>query len=422
MAQDIPKEMQLMDIKNNIYAQLSKNGQIDKIQAMITSLAMQSIPEEESMETINQKASLKEEMAHQVGIDRLSIVLDYLNSLGLSYTSKILEIESGIRRLNTALTNKDELARKYNTLTKNSVLHGLISRENKESLSISNTQTDNNTSPGTNSVQNPKSKETEFYISNWENRTFERINQVEGQMVAIEDLKKCKIYIYDALDSLTMDACIDCELIIAGCEGSVFIRECKNTKITAACKQLRIRDSARCQVYLFTSTDPVIETSHHIDFYPFNVKLPKLVSIMKQCKLDPSCNRFVHVYDFSKEDQTIVQPHVTVHYPTPHLSIQSHGIHHGTPIAPREIEMLISGKLQPALSSEAVAKGHDIKTGGQVWKNSQSKLLQALKSNTPLMHNPDKVQDFNDNELKITRSSSSKYSSYSDFEDSGDEF
>lgn len=61
---------------------------------------------------------------------------------------------------------------------------------------------------------------------------------------------------------------------MGACCSSVFVRNCSNCTFTVACKQLRTRDCVDCTFYLYSMTEPVIETSTRMFFAPFNGGYP----------------------------------------------------------------------------------------------------------------------------------------------------
>jgi len=60
------------------------------------------------------------------------------------------------------------------------------------------------------------------------------------------------------------------KVFVAGSSESVFVRDCSNCVFTIACKQLRTRDCVNCTFYLYSKTEPIIETSRGMKFAPFN--------------------------------------------------------------------------------------------------------------------------------------------------------
>jgi protein XRP2 len=214
----------------------------------------------------------------------------------------------------------------------------------------------------------PKSVDTLYELSRWKGKEFLRYNQITGQQIQLEYLEDCKVYVLDALDSMYVDDCQGGELFVSACEGSIFLRNCKNMTVSVACKQLRLRDCEHLDIRLFATTDPVVEMSHHIVIKPFNVRAPGLTEAFRKAKLDPAINRFVHVYDFTAEDPKLPRPHFTVLFPEHGLTMQSVCVDVGVPEAPDDIEALLHGKLEPAPSSESGQnKSMNIKTGAAAW-------------------------------------------------------
>lgn len=228
-----------------------------------------------------------------------------------------------------------------------------------------------------------QAQDSTYFVSMWRGRTVTRVGEVSGEQVQLEYLQDCKVLILDPLDSATVDDCEGGEFIIAACEGSVFLRNCKNMTVHVACKQLRLRDCEGVEVHLFTTTDPVVEMSHHIVFLPFHVRLPLLEEHFKSAKLDAAVNRFVHVYDFTKDDTSLPLPHFTVRFPHHGVAMEDRCGEFGHPNCPTEIEDLLEGRLMPAASSEAGPnKSHDIKTGVAVWNSEGDTTGAATISGT----------------------------------------
>ena len=71
--------------------------------------------------------------------------------------------------------------------------------------------------------------------------------------------------------------------------------------MTAACKQLRVRDCFDCIFYLYSKTEPIIETSKGIKFAPFNGAYPDHAKHMAAGGLIPAYNLWYAVYDFNDE-------------------------------------------------------------------------------------------------------------------------
>lgn len=392
--------------EKKIRAALESSGEYGKMRAMVMEAALKSLDAssqaDPSRKVFFPSPALTAAKASDEGKLALSLVLDYLNSLGLQHTASVLQIEASLSSvpLPSADTMQERLfhGRHWGhsappspsclaSLLQASLVGGIgtgaaaVEKADKVELeqddapsSVARTNNEEvkekeETSSSDHSEQ--KGQDTTYYISTWRDRTFTRENAVTGQQLQVEFLTDCKVVVLDELDSMTIDDCEGGEIIIAACEGSVFLRNCKNMTVHAACKQLRTRDCEHIQLHLFTSTDPVVEMSHHIDFYPFHLRLPALRSRFTEAHLDPKVNRFVHVYDFTPDEPRPLQPHFVVHYPDHGQQMESRCDTYGTPECPPEIEDLLLLRLLPAASSESGKnKSYDIRAGAAAWASA----------------------------------------------------
>jgi hypothetical protein len=69
-------------------------------------------------------------------------------------------------------------------------------------------------------------------------------------------------------------------------------------------KQLRTRDCSQCNVYLYSLTDPIIETSQQIQFAPFNGAYHGIKQHFEAAHLEPTNNHWSQVYDFNDPDKS----------------------------------------------------------------------------------------------------------------------
>ena len=97
------------------------------------------------------------------------------------------------------------------------------------------------------------------------------------------------------------------------CE-SVFIRDCSNCVITVACKQLRTRDCVDCVFYLYSLTDPIIETSTRCQFAPFNGAYKGIADHFRKAHLEADNNHWKNVFDFNEDEDSdrLPKPHWTL--------------------------------------------------------------------------------------------------------------
>lgn len=425
---------------------LEATGELGKIKAAVMAAGLQALTAEAEAEQSSifyTSIALKE--AKQRNLDAFKVVADWLSDLGLSYTLNVMMLEASLKKQDVAAVDRDAL---LHSLQKNGGASGIssahailpqllvasgaataspvlpvvastaavattastMSKASPTAASSAATATGAPSalsvppaSTSSSSVPTPlavavapkpaskftftkKPEDTKFFIANIEDKSFYRFNEVDGQQVNIDGLKRCKIFILDAIDSMQVDFCEDCELYVSACEGSIFIRDSKNITCHVACKQLRTRDSHHLKVHLFAGTDPVVESSTDVHFYPYNLRAPALIDKFKKSRLDPKCNRFVHVYDFTPN--TAGTPNWTVHYPDHGVSMISVAAHLGAPEAPAEIELLLNGQLAPGASSESGAnKSLDIKSGATSWTGGAAAAApqSSAKPPTPTM-------------------------------------
>ncbi|KEG15102.1 Protein XRP2 [Trypanosoma grayi] len=367
--------------EKRIRERLEISGELGKMRAMIVDAALRAISKDEkaAVDLFVPSPLLKEAKESTQGRQALSIVADYLEYLGLTYTVNVLKQEAGLSA--SALEDKGDLIRELDLRDARGPVLTTLMKQKAGENDVTAKQEDETTksvsvaSPPAVSVAQAApmkaetGEDTTYYLSKWTSRVFYRCGgQVSGQQIQLEYLKDCTVYVLDPLDSITVDDCEGGELIIAACEGSVFLRNCKNMTVHVACKQLRTRDCDHITFHIFASTDPVIESSHHMTFKPFHLRLPGLKSSFKAARLDPKANRFVHVYDFTEDDPKIAKPHYDVIFPNHGLRMTERCQEKGIPECPPEIEDLLEGRLAPASSSESGQnKSYNIKTGAHKW-------------------------------------------------------
>jgi protein XRP2 len=373
-----------------IRQKLEASGQYGKMRAMIMEAALQTVQATSAFESssANNNSGAKAIFAPSAalieakksGVTELSILVEYLRSLGLQYTESVLKMEAGLAAV--PLQSSEELRQRFSVSVPGTCLAALVqgvaapaaqsgvdgvtSPTQQQPVAVVEEPADE--SDAASDHDQPGGEDTTYFISNWRKRHFVRHQQVSGQQVQLDRLTDCQTVVLDELDSMTVDDCEGGELVIAACEGSVFLRNCKNMTVHVACKQLRTRDCEDIDLHIFTTTDPVVEMSHNVHFYPFHLRLPQLCKLFAEARLDPKTNRFVHVYDFTPSVPDLLQPHFQVHFPEHGQVMEDRCASYGTPECPPEVEQLLALQLMPAASSESGKnKSYDIKTGAQIW-------------------------------------------------------
>ncbi|GMH78114.1 hypothetical protein TL16_g07674 [Triparma laevis f. inornata] len=127
---------------------------------------------------------------------------------------------------------------------------------------------------------------------------------LQGQPFDIADCDGVTLLVLDNTDQVQIDNCSNCRIFIAASSESVFIRDCNNCTVTLACKQLRTRDCKNVNFYLYSKTEPIIETSTCMKFAPFNGAYPGHKEAMGRAGLIPEWNLWFGIYDFNDEGRT----------------------------------------------------------------------------------------------------------------------
>jgi protein XRP2 len=388
--------------KQELATRLKASGEYDKMKAMIVASSLQAL-NDEGDDTFKASPELLE--AKAAGNLNFQVVGEWLRALGLNYTFNVLAMESGIDKKVLDAKKKDVAAgvgAGVDGTAQAALLDQLIANkgaapaasaasvpaspaESPKNATSAPAAQQHNVPAGVKmtvlpSTKNPVPKagkkmvdETLYEIYCFDGGEFTRFNQIDDQPLQLAELRNCKIYCYDSVDNVTVDECEDCELIVAACQGSVFIRDSKNMKVTVACKQLRTRDCHEMDVRLYAMTDPVVESSSHIQIRPFNLRLPNLSAKFAKSKLDAAINRFVHIYDFTPDKAGLAQPHFEIVHPNHGLQFEDFGGEIAPVDAPAALEDVFYNRRAPTESSESGAnKSHNIKTGASAWNQQQA--------------------------------------------------
>jgi len=127
---------------------------------------------------------------------------------------------------------------------------------------------------------------------------------VSGQPFDIMNLKDCEVVIADHTEQIQIDACQGCRIYIGACSSSVNIRECTDCTFTMMVQQFRCRDCTNCTFHLFSTTEPIIESSTGLTFGPFNGGYPELAQHMQQAGMEASINKWSLIFDFNDPAKT----------------------------------------------------------------------------------------------------------------------
>ena len=121
-----------------------------------------------------------------------------------------------------------------------------------------------------------------------------------GRPFNIIDCRDCQVLLLDHTENVQIDNATGCRIFVGAVSGTVALRSCADCKLTVACKKFRARDCRDCTVYLFCSTEPVIEGSTGLRFGGFNGTYPGHKAAMDAAHLDVRVNKWHLVHDFSE--------------------------------------------------------------------------------------------------------------------------
>uniref|UniRef100_H3GVN0 C-CAP/cofactor C-like domain-containing protein n=1 Tax=Phytophthora ramorum TaxID=164328 RepID=H3GVN0_PHYRM len=161
------------------------------------------------------------------------------------------------------------------------------------------------TSSGSKSTfgKDPTLKREDFIFSNIQTASFlaKLPGTINGQQFIVEDCHNCDIFVLDHCTSVQIDSCINCRIVVGPCESSVFLRDCKRCTVICAVQQFRTRDCEDVDVYLYSATEPIIETSSRLRFACFPLTYFSLSQQFRQAKFSPWNNKWSEIFDFTPD-------------------------------------------------------------------------------------------------------------------------
>ena len=101
----------------------------------------------------------------------------------------------------------------------------------------------------------------------------------------MEESDDCNVYLLDLVASLTVDYCTNCTLVTGLVESSAFIRNCKDCVFVLAVGQFRTRECTNCKFFLYSSTEPIIETSRNLSIGCYTYHYSNMASNFEKVRL-----------------------------------------------------------------------------------------------------------------------------------------
>nr|CUU97561.1 hypothetical transcript [Hymenolepis microstoma] len=107
------------------------------------------------------------------------------------------------------------------------------------------------------------------------------------------------LYIFDYVNTVTVDNCSNCTIVFGAVKTSIFIRYSNYCAILAACQQFRVRDSENISAFIASVSEPIIENSRSIHFAPFLLSYPQVNVQFRSAGLNPFNCSYSSIHDFS---------------------------------------------------------------------------------------------------------------------------
>eukprot|EP00927_Polykrikos_kofoidii_P015135 TRINITY_DN16716_c0_g1_i1.p1 TRINITY_DN16716_c0_g1~~TRINITY_DN16716_c0_g1_i1.p1 ORF type:complete len:1738 (+),score=336.76 TRINITY_DN16716_c0_g1_i1:566-5215(+) len=130
---------------------------------------------------------------------------------------------------------------------------------------------------------------------------FRKPGALNGQMLALNKLENCEVFVCDRSAQVFVDFCKSCLILLGPCESSIFARDCEDCVFWIASQQLRTNNCKGCTFYLYSKSEPVIETSTGLAFAPWTASYPKCAEHFAAGKFDTNKNMWNGIFDFTSE-------------------------------------------------------------------------------------------------------------------------
>ncbi|CAG4985670.1 unnamed protein product [Parnassius apollo] len=117
--------------------------------------------------------------------------------------------------------------------------------------------------------------------------------------VALRNLKNCTIGLRGVMGTLHLTNLDNCVVLSGPVTSSVFVDKCTNCKIVAACQQLRMHTSNKCDIYLHVTSKGIVEDCSEIRTAPYNLNYDDLEKHFNMSSLDRNNNNWDCLDDFN---------------------------------------------------------------------------------------------------------------------------
>ncbi|CAB3372895.1 Hypothetical predicted protein [Cloeon dipterum] len=122
---------------------------------------------------------------------------------------------------------------------------------------------------------------------------------VNGRQMIVQNCKNSKIFVLDHCNSVIIDDCTDCQIILGPSSGSLFVRGSENLCLIALCGQFRARDCRNLTAFLCCTSQPSIEACSKLDFGCALIQYKQLQGQIEKSGLSIFNNQWNLIYDFT---------------------------------------------------------------------------------------------------------------------------
>ncbi len=126
---------------------------------------------------------------------------------------------------------------------------------------------------------------------------------VSGQNFNISNCEGCTLVVMDNTEQVQIDDVKKCRIFIGACASSIFIRNCTECVFYVCCRQLRLREVQKTDLYVYSMSEVHIELSNDLRFAPFSGGYPNHLTHLKNSNLDLNKNLWYDIFDHNDPDK-----------------------------------------------------------------------------------------------------------------------
>ncbi|ESO06448.1 hypothetical protein HELRODRAFT_155706 [Helobdella robusta] len=124
-------------------------------------------------------------------------------------------------------------------------------------------------------------------------------DEILNKDIRISNLTNCTVKLYGHPGAIHIDRIKNCKIFIGPVKGSILIEDCSDSKIIAACQQMRIHKTVQSHFYIHVTSRAIIEDSNNVKFAPFNWNYEGVKDHFNETGLDLEKNNWDLVEDFN---------------------------------------------------------------------------------------------------------------------------